>query len=60
MARKRESMELFQSSQKMHAEEHDSNVAKLLRERSTIAASLRSVNDIIRWGRSVVVVKPRC
>ena len=32
----------------MHAEEHDSSVAKLLRERSSIAASLRSVNDIIR------------
>lgn len=45
--RKRESMELFQSSKKMHAEEHDSSVAKLLRERSSIAASLKSVNDII-------------
>lgn len=48
VTRKRESMELFQSSKKMHAEEHDSSVAKLLRERSSIAASLRSVNDIIR------------
>jgi hypothetical protein len=42
-------MELFQSSKKMHAEEHDSSVAKLLRERSSIAASLKSVNDLIRW-----------
>jgi hypothetical protein len=42
-------MELFQSSKKLHAEEHDSSVAKLLRERSSIAASLRSVNDIIRY-----------
>lgn len=47
VTRKRESMELFQSSKKQHAEEHDSSVAKLLRERSSIAASLRSVNDII-------------
>eukprot|EP00603_Paraphysomonas_imperforata_P005188 CAMPEP_0114427732 /NCGR_PEP_ID=MMETSP0103-20121206/8522_1 /TAXON_ID=37642 ORGANISM="Paraphysomonas imperforata, Strain PA2" /NCGR_SAMPLE_ID=MMETSP0103 /ASSEMBLY_ACC=CAM_ASM_000201 /LENGTH=228 /DNA_ID=CAMNT_0001596847 /DNA_START=83 /DNA_END=766 /DNA_ORIENTATION=+ len=47
VTRKRESMELFQSSKKLHAEEHDSSVAKLLRERSSIAASLRSVNDII-------------
>eukprot|EP00602_Paraphysomonas_sp_CaronLab_P000515 CAMPEP_0185019638 /NCGR_PEP_ID=MMETSP1103-20130426/2256_1 /TAXON_ID=36769 /ORGANISM="Paraphysomonas bandaiensis, Strain Caron Lab Isolate" /LENGTH=223 /DNA_ID=CAMNT_0027550065 /DNA_START=38 /DNA_END=706 /DNA_ORIENTATION=- len=45
--RKRESMELFQSSKKLHAEQHDSSVAKLLRERSSIAASLKSVNDII-------------
>jgi hypothetical protein len=48
VTRKRESMELFQSSKKMHAEEHDSSVAKLLRERSSIAASLKSVNDLIR------------
>lgn len=48
VTRKRESMELFQSSKKLHAEDHDSSVAKLLRERSSIAASLRSVNDIIR------------
>lgn len=47
VARKRESMELFNSSKKMHADDNDSSVAKLLRERNSIAASLRSVNDII-------------
>ena len=46
--RKRESMELFQTSKKLHADDQDSSVAKILRERSTIAASMRSINDVIR------------
>jgi len=45
--RKRESMELFQSSKKLHMNEEDSSVAKLLRERSSIAASMKSINDVI-------------
>eukprot|EP01041_Mallomonas_annulata_P004096 gene4096-8144_t len=45
--RKRESMELFQSSKKMHENQEDSSVAKLLRERNTIAASMKSINDVI-------------
>lgn len=45
--RKRESMELFQSSKKMHESQEDSSVAKLLRERNTIAASMKSINDVI-------------
>jgi len=45
--RKRESMELFQSSKKLHADQEDSSVAKLLRERNTIAASMKSINDVI-------------
>ena len=45
--RKRESMELFQSSKNLHGEEMDSSMAKILRERSTIAASMKSINDVI-------------
>jgi Golgi SNAP receptor complex protein 1 len=45
--RKRESMELFHTSKKMHAGEEDSSMAKLLRERSGIAASMKSIHDII-------------
>lgn len=45
--RKRESMELFQSSKNLHMGEQDSSVAKLLRERSSIAASMKSINDVI-------------
>ncbi len=45
--RKRESMELFQSSKNLHGEDMDSSVAKILRERSTIAASMKSINDVI-------------
>ena len=45
--RKRESMELFQSSKNLHSDDQDSSVAKLLRERSSIAASMRSINDVI-------------
>jgi hypothetical protein len=29
--------------------EQDSSVAKLLRERSSIAASMKSINDVIRY-----------
>lgn len=45
--RKRESMELFNSSKKSNNDEQDSSVAKLLRERSGIAASMKSINDVI-------------
>jgi Golgi SNAP receptor complex protein 1 len=45
--RKRESMELFHSSKNLHQDDQDSSVAKLLRERSSIAASMRSINDVI-------------
>ena len=45
--RKRESMELFQSSKNLHMDEQDSSVAKLLRERSSIQASMKSINDVI-------------
>ena len=45
--RKRESMELFHSSKNLHMDEQDSSVAKLLRERSSIAASMKSINDVI-------------
>lgn len=44
--RKRESMELFQSSKKLSGEE-DSSVAKLLRERNSIAQSMKSINEVI-------------
>ena len=45
--RKRESMELFHSSKNLRIDEQDSSVAKLLRERSSIAASMKSINDVI-------------
>jgi len=45
--RKRESMELFQTSKSLHGDDKDSSVSKILRERSTIAASMRSINDVI-------------
>lgn len=45
--RKRESMELFQSSKNLNINEQDSSVAKLLRERSSIQASMKSINDVI-------------
>ncbi len=41
-------MELFQSSKKIGSSDEDSSIAKLLRERNTIAASMRSINDVIR------------
>jgi hypothetical protein len=47
--RKRESMELFQSSKNLHVDEQDSSVAKLLRERSSIAQSMKSINEVIRY-----------
>ena len=46
--RKRESMELFKSSKNGTHGEEDSSIAKLLRERSSIAASMKSINDVIR------------
>lgn len=45
--RKRESMELMQSSQSLRNEHPDSSVAKLLREKLSIAASMRSINEVI-------------
>ena len=48
VSRKRESMELFETSKSLHGDDKDSSVAKILRERSTIAASMRSINDVIR------------
>lgn len=45
--RKRESMELMNSSQSLHKDEQDSSVAKLLREKVSIAASMKSINDVI-------------
>lgn len=52
--RKRESMELFQSSKKSHQDQHDSSVEKLLKERSSVAASLKSINDVIRSSITVL------
>ena len=49
VSRKRESMELFETSKNLHGDDKDSSVAKILRERSTIAASMRSINDVIRY-----------
>jgi len=45
--RKRESMELFKPSKNGSNGDEDSSVAKLLRERSSIAASMKSINDVI-------------
>lgn len=45
--RKRESMELMQSSKNLHKDEQDSSVSKLLKEKSSIAASMKSINDVI-------------
>ena len=41
-------MELFETSKTLHGDDKDSSVAKILRERSTIQASMRSINDVIR------------
>jgi len=45
--RKKQSMELFKSSKNSQGEEQDSSMARLLRERSSIAASMKSINDVI-------------
>jgi Golgi SNAP receptor complex protein 1 len=45
--RKRESMELMQSSRSLRSDNPDSSVAKLLREKLSIAASMRSINEVI-------------
>eukprot|EP01039_Chlorochromonas_danica_P005109 gene5109-5615_t len=45
--RKRESMELMQSSRSLRGEQSDSSVAKLLKEKLSIAASMRSINEVI-------------
>ena len=47
--RKRESMNLFKGSATRGGEkEQDNAVQKLLKERSSIAASMKSINDVIR------------
>lgn len=45
-------MELFETSKSLHGGDKDSSVAKILRERSTIAASMRSINDVIGYAHS--------
>jgi hypothetical protein len=48
--RKRDSMELLQSSRNSRKDDsQDSSVNKLLREKSSIAASMKSINDVIRY-----------
>lgn len=42
-------MELMQQSSRNHKDEgQDSSVSKLLREKTSIAASMKSINDVIR------------
>lgn len=45
--RKRESMELMQSSRNLHKDDQESSMAKLARENSTIADSMRNINNLI-------------
>lgn len=45
--RKRESMELMNSSRKLSSEEKDSSMSKLLKEKMSIAASMRSINEVL-------------
>ncbi len=45
--RKKESLELFKSSKLSRSDAEDSAVSRLLRERNSIAASMRSINDMI-------------
>jgi len=45
--RKRESMDLFNGSKRLQGNDGDTATDKLLRERSNIAASMRSINDVI-------------
>lgn len=40
-------MELMQSSRSLRGEQSDSSVAKLLKEKLSIAASMRSINEVI-------------
>ena len=57
--RKRESMELFASSKKVASDgKEDSSVAKLLKERSSIAASMKSINDVIRYVQYLLSLSP--
>jgi hypothetical protein len=51
--RKRESIELMNSSKGSKSAEKDSSVAKLLREKLSIAASMRSINEVIRLVLSI-------
>ncbi|KAJ1404030.1 hypothetical protein B484DRAFT_404929 [Ochromonadaceae sp. CCMP2298] len=45
--RKRESMELMQSSRAHGDGDQDSSMSKLLREKTSISASMKSINDVI-------------
>jgi len=45
-------MELMQSSKNLHKDEQDSSVSKLLKEKSSIAASMKSINDVIRYAHA--------
>lgn len=40
-------MELMQNSKTMKSDDQDSSVAKLLREKMSIAASMKSINEVI-------------
>lgn len=53
--RKRDSMELMQSSRNARKDDNqDSSISKLLREKTSIAASMKSINDVIRYAREDV------
>ena len=41
-------MELMQSSRNLHKDDQESSMAKLARENSTIADSMRNINNLIR------------
>lgn len=47
--RKRDSLELMHSSRSTSKGEQDTSVAKLLREKLSIAASMKSINEVIRY-----------
>ena len=49
VSRKRESMKLFENSKSLYGGDKDSDTEKLLGERTTIAASMRSINSVIRY-----------
>ncbi len=41
-------MELMNNSRKLSPEEKDSSMSKLLKEKMSIAASMRSINEVLR------------
>jgi hypothetical protein len=47
--RKRESVELLNNNRKFSHEEKDSSMSKLLKEKMSIAASMRSINEVLRY-----------